>query len=116
MTAIDVSNKTGENSTSELRKNDVFISYSRRDIDFVKQLDAALRKLDRDPWIDWEDIPATADWWQEIERGIEAADTFVFILTPSSIASKVCNQEVEHAVKHHKRLVPVVRDDNLAYD
>ena len=58
--------------------NEVFISYSRKDESFVRKLDAALRAHGRDPWIDWEDIPLTADWWSEIQAGIEGADSFVF--------------------------------------
>ena len=92
---------------------DVFISYSRKDKDFVKTLHLALAQCDRDAWVDWEDILPTADWWQEIERGIEAANTFVFVVSPDSVASKVCNQEIDHAIHHNKRLVPVVRRDDF---
>ena len=61
-----------------------------------------------DFWIDWEGIPPTVDWWREIEKGIETADIFLFLLSPDSVGSKVCGQEIEHAVKNGKRLVPVV--------
>ncbi|MFC1961229.1 toll/interleukin-1 receptor domain-containing protein [Chloroflexota bacterium] len=88
---------------------DVFISYSRKDSDFVHQLYDALAKLDREIWVDWEDIPLTADWWREICTGIEAAHTFVFVISPDSIASPVCNLEIAHALQNKKRLVPVVR-------
>jgi WD40 repeat protein len=91
---------------------DVFISYSRKDKSFVQALHTALGKQNREVWIDWQDIPLTADWWQEIEAGIEAAESFVFVISPDSIASKICCKEIAHAVHHHKRLVPVVwRDD-----
>ncbi|KAM3092148.1 eIF2A-related protein [Phormidesmis sp. 146-12] len=91
---------------------DVFISYSRKDKPFVQALYTALSKQDREVWIDWQDIPLTADWWQAIEAGIEAAETFVFVISPDSIASQICCKEIAHAVRHHKRLVPVVwRDD-----
>lgn len=93
--------------------NDVFISYSRKDKEFVQQLDAAFRQKDRDPWIDWNDIQPSEDWWQAIERGIEAADTFVFVISPDSIASEVCCKEIEHAVKHNKRLLPIVRREGF---
>ena len=36
-------------------QNDVFISYLRRDSVFVRSLNAAFRRLGRDPWVDWED-------------------------------------------------------------
>ena len=88
--------------------SDVFISYSRRDIDFVRHLFDQLQAHDREPWADWQDIPPTADWLAEIYRGIEAANTFLFIISPDSVASEVCTLEIEHAVKHNKRLIPVV--------
>ena len=91
--------------------SDVFISYSRRDIDFVRHLFDQLTARDREPWADWQDIPPTADWLAEIYRGIEAADSFLFVISPDSVASEICTLEIEHAVKHNKRLVPVVWKD-----
>src|SRR5215212_8921413 len=90
---------------------DVFISYSRRDRPFVQSLQTALSERGRDVWVDLEDIAPTAEWLAEVFAGIEAANTFIFVLSPDSIASKVCGQEVAHAVKHQKRLVPVVCRD-----
>ena len=91
--------------------SDVFISYSRRDIDFVRHLFDQLTARDREPWADWQDIPPTADWLAEIYHGIEAADSFLFIISPDSVASEICTLEIEHAVKHNKRLIPVVWKD-----
>jgi len=93
--------------------SDVFISYSRKDKEFVKALHEALIERNRDTWVDWEDIPLTADWWQEIQLGIEDANAFVFILTPDSVASKVCREEIDHAVKNNKRLIPVVHREGF---
>ena len=87
--------------------SDVFISYSRRDIDFVRHLFDQLKARDRDAWADWQDIPPTADWLAEIYSGIEAANTFLFVISPDLVASAICTLEIEHAVKHNKRLVPV---------
>jgi hypothetical protein len=104
-----------ENSVSspaeERNDYDLFISYSRRDKDFVRQLWEALRQANQKTWVDWNDIPPITDWRQEIYLGIEAANHFVFILSPHSIASEVCGEELAHALKHSKRLVPIVRQD-----
>lgn len=89
----------------------LFISYSRRNKEFVQELHAALEATGREVWVDWENIPVAVDWWKEIQLGIELADTFVFVLSPDSVASKVCGQEIEEALKHNKRLVPVVCQD-----
>jgi WD40 repeat protein len=88
---------------------DVFISYSRKDKDFVRRLDEALKSRKREAWVDWEGIRPTEEFMQAIYRAIEAADTFIFVLTPDSVASAVCGREVAHAVAHNKRLVPIVR-------
>ena len=90
---------------------DVFISYSRKDKNFVSTLYAAFERSQKNIWVDWKDIPHTSDWWAEIENGIESADTFVFVISPDSIASEVCAKEITHAVFHNKRLFPIVRRD-----
>ena len=89
---------------------DIFIFYSRYDIDVVRHLFDQLAR-GREAWTDWQDISPTADWFAAIYRGIEAADFFVFIIKFTSVASEICRLEIEHAVKHNRRLVLVVWKD-----
>ncbi|NET35945.1 MAG: TIR domain-containing protein [Cyanothece sp. SIO1E1] len=96
-------------SVSNPRENDIFISYARQDLEFVKRLDAALRHQHRDPWVDWEDIPmAAAEQWQHIEEGIQNAEVFVFVVSPDSIGSDENRAELELASKFNKQLVPIL--------
>jgi len=88
--------------------NDVFVSYSRADRAFVKRLTQALRAEGRGSWVDWEGIAPSAEWMAEIREAIDAADTFVFVMSPDSLASQVCGEELDHAVAAHKRVVPIV--------
>lgn len=90
---------------------DVFISYSRKDKAFVERLFNALEADGRDAWVDWEDIPLTAEWLAEIYSAIEIADAFLFVISPDSVASEICGLELAHAVEHNKRLIPIVRRD-----
>src|SRR5881396_296881 len=60
---------------------------------------------------DWEDIRPTEEWMQAIYGAIEGADTFVFVLTPDSVASIVCGREIAHAAANNKRMVPIVARD-----
>ena len=96
---------------------EVFISYSRTDKDFVRKLHDALARLNRDTWVDWEDIPLTAEWLEEIYSGIEAADNFVFVISPESVASTTCREEIAYAFANHKRMIPIfhrpVADDAI---
>jgi WD40 repeat protein/predicted TPR repeat methyltransferase len=88
---------------------EVFISYSRKDKDFVANLNQALAEQQRDTWLDTKDIPPTAEWLKEIFSAIEAADTFVFVMSPDGILSPICQQELMHALEHHKKIIPLVR-------
>src|SRR6058998_3274020 len=90
---------------------DIFISYSRKDKDFVHRLDESLKSRGREAWVDWEDIRPTEEWMQAIYGAIEGADTFVFVLTPDSVASVVCGREIAHAATNNKRMVPIVARD-----
>ncbi|MBT7324934.1 MAG: TIR domain-containing protein, partial [Anaerolineae bacterium] len=89
----------------------IFISYSRKDITFAKQVVSALEKSEFDVWIDWDNIPKGEDWWSEIQSGVEEADAFLFLLSPDSAASEVCRDELEHALENGKRILPVVLRD-----
>ncbi|NET35192.1 MAG: TIR domain-containing protein [Cyanothece sp. SIO1E1] len=96
-------------SPSEPRGDyDLFISYSRRNQEFVRRLHQALAQARQNVWIDWEDIPPTAEWRQEIYQGIEAAHNFVFVISPDSVESAVAQEELAHAIQCCKRLVPIV--------
>ena len=90
---------------------DVFISYSRKDIEFAQRIHQELEARDREPWVDWQDIPPTSEWLDEVYAGIQEADTFLFIISPDSVVSEICTLEIEHAIQHNKRLVPVVWHD-----
>ncbi len=86
----------------------VFISYSRKDKEFVTKLHNALGDRKRETWVDWEGIPPSAKWMAEIEAAIEAAEAFVFVISPDSVISRVCHQEIIHATAQHKKLIPIM--------
>ncbi|MEM6283535.1 MAG: TIR domain-containing protein, partial [Chloroflexota bacterium] len=93
----------------QFRANDIFVSYSRIDKPFVERLVQAFRDAGRDVWVDWEDIPLTAEWREEIRKGIEEADNFVIVISPDAMRSEVIlNTEIAHAVRHNKRIVPIL--------
>lgn len=87
---------------------DVFVSYSRADSDFARRLNDALQIQGKRTWFDQESIASGTDFQQEIYRGIESSDTFLFILSPSSVSSPYCADEVEYAQKLNKRVVTVL--------
>jgi TIR domain len=58
--------------------------------------------------VDLDDIPPSAEWLKEVFSGIEGSDTIVFVISPDSVRSDVCELELRHAVAHNKRIVPIV--------
>jgi WD40 repeat protein len=93
---------------STTRKAEVFVSYSRDDIAFADQLVAALEGTGFDPLIDRDSIPGGEDWQAQLRHMIVEADSVVFVLSPRSAASKLCEWEVEEANQLNKRLIPIV--------
>ncbi|MBN1267210.1 MAG: toll/interleukin-1 receptor domain-containing protein [Anaerolineales bacterium] len=90
---------------------DLFVSYSRKNIAFARQLFSGLENTGLDIWIDWEDIPPGTEWLENIYQAIEEADNFVFVICKASIQSETCSKELEHARQNNKRLIPLVIDD-----
>src|SRR5262249_56212095 len=68
----------------------------------------ALAAQKREVWVDWKDIPLTAEWQREILTNIEKADNFIFVISPESAASPNCKKEIDHAVANNKRMVPIL--------
>ena len=91
----------------EQHKARVFISYSRKDMAFADRLDVALKRRGFEPLIDRTDIYVFEDWWQRIQSLIVQADTVVFLLSPDSVSSHICQREVEFAASRNKRLAPI---------
>jgi WD40 repeat protein len=89
---------------------DVFVSYSRADGAFVRELHAFLTGRGKDVWVDWEDIPPASQWEQDIDDNIDAAESFVFVISRSSLASQYALGELRHAGERGKRIVPIACD------
>jgi TPR repeat protein len=85
----------------------VFISYSRDDLKFADQLDAALNAYGFECIIDRHGISGGEEWKRRLGSMISEADTVVFVLSPSSARSEICAWEVEEAARLGKRILPV---------
>jgi len=86
----------------------VFISYSRRDLDFADQLVTVLEWQGFQTIIDRKGIHGAEKWEERLGQLILEADIVVFVLSPTSATSDVCAWEVEEAARRGKRIVPVL--------
>jgi TPR repeat protein len=95
-------------ATSDKGKLRVFISYSRDDLDFADQLDAALDLCGFECLIDRHGISGGEDWKLRLGNLISEADTVIFVLSPSSARSDICAWEVEESTRLNKRILPII--------
>jgi TPR repeat protein len=85
----------------------VFISYSRDDLHFADQLDAALNAYGFECVMDRHGISGGEDWKRRLGNLISESDTVVFVLSPTSARSEICGWEVEEATRLGKRILPL---------
>jgi TIR domain len=94
--------------TGVAMSGDVFISYSRRDEEFVLRLVGDLEARQAPAWIDRGNIHGGEQWRASIQRGIREARAFVLVISPNSIASANVAEEVTLALQLGKPIIPLV--------
>src|ERR1700722_7420873 len=85
--------------------SDLFISYSHSDRPFAFGLRDALVGLGRSVWIDEQSIPGASRWADDLRRAIEGTGCFVFVISPDSVASVECMNELSYATSLNKRII-----------
>lgn len=85
----------------------VFLSYSRKDESFAVWLRETLSAKGIEVFRDVDDTLPGELWWDRLKSLIAAADAIIFILSPRSINSKVCRDELDFAETLKKRICPV---------
>jgi WD40 repeat protein len=117
MTTINDPGRTQADAPpSEGAELDAFISYARLDLEldrvdgtgFIERLLRDLAAAGKNVWIDRSEIEPAAEWRARIARGIEAAKAVLFVVTPRSAGSTECARELDDAVRHHKRIIPLI--------
>jgi hypothetical protein len=86
----------------------VFISYSRKDIDFARKLAGDLEKAGFEVWWDISDLKGGDDWVQVIPAAIESSRYFIILLSPDSVLSQWVEKEYLHALKLRMKILPVM--------
>lgn len=92
-------------------KHDVFISYSRKDIESVNAIRDLLDKNGISYWIDKEGIFSGENYKEVIVDAIETAKAVLFVSSSNSNASINVIRELGYAVKQCRTIIPVLLDD-----
>ena len=94
-----------------MAKYDVFISYSRKDLQqvepFVKSIE---QKTGVKCWIDWSGIESGSQFEEVIVKAIDSVDVVLFFISENSISSDYAKMEVNYAYNTNKKVVPIVLD------
>lgn len=86
----------------------IFISYSRVDEAFARQLAGSLSQMGADVWIDVEDIPAGLKWSSAIQQGLDVADAMLVILSPESMQSVNVEDEWQYFLDQKRPVFPIL--------
>jgi hypothetical protein len=78
----------------------VFISYSSADRAEALELRRLLTNRGCTVWLDVFDIRVGADLRRELGEGIDNADVFCLLLSPTAVASPWVSEEIAHGIEH----------------
>ena len=87
---------------------DIFISYSRRDQEFVSRLASDLNAHVAFVWFDRSTIQPGQKWHDEIMEGIQQCKAFILVLSPDAMESKYVREELKMALQLGKTIFPVI--------
>ena len=86
----------------------IFISYSRKDIGFVRKLAGDLEKAGYDVWWDLTDLRGGDDWLRVIPSAIEKSEHFIVVLSPNSAVSDWVKKEYTQALSLRRKIIPLM--------
>jgi hypothetical protein len=86
----------------------IFLSYSSSDRPFALGFAKELKNLGVNVWIDQLGIKLGENWDNAIEEALEKSNTFLLLISPTSIASQNVQDEVNIAINTDKKFIPVL--------
>ena len=87
----------------------VFISYSHRDEEFVTRLASDLNaQVSGGVWFDRADLQAGQRWRDKIAAGILSCKAFVLVLSPDTLDSVEVHKELDQAVQANRTIIPIL--------
>ena len=91
-----------------MTENNIFISYSRSDSDFVLKLEEDLSRESIFIWLDQKKISGGKLWDRAIEEALGSAGILILVVSSKSALSENVANEVQYAVDEGKKIIPVI--------
>ncbi len=86
----------------------IFMSYSRRELGFVDDLVAKLEGEGYYVWLDYRMLIPGSPWKGQIDKGLNEADTVLLVVSKASLASKYVALEWQHFLDTNKRVILLI--------
>ena len=91
--------------------NEVFLSHSSQDHDFVTQLVETLRRHGVPVWYSQTNILGAQQWHDEIGQALRRCDWFLLVLSTGAVESMWVKRELTYALQQNRfenRIVPLL--------
>ena len=86
----------------------VFLAYAQADAEVMDFIRRGLWRQGFTVWSSQTDIPSGKAFKQAVNRGIEEADSMVYLLSPDALKSEYCRYELKYALTLNKRIIPLL--------
>lgn len=85
----------------------VYLCYAESDWAIAERISRTLMRESLTVWANKADIHSGTALEQAINKGIEGADNFVYLVSPDSLVNQDCQRELAYAFSLNKRVIPL---------
>ena len=89
--------QTPQVNLNEENKYDIFLSYSRKDFEYVKQMQQDLQAIGCKVWMDTKGIESGENFVEKITKTIDSSSVFMFVASENTYKSSWCRKELFYA-------------------
>lgn len=86
----------------------LYISYSRKNVDFARRLVNELEARGHTVWVDVDDLEAGDLWTKQIDSAIREAEVVITLLSPATVTNRTVHREIAIAEMTRKPIIPVM--------
>jgi len=88
--------------------NNIFMSYSRRELGFVDDLVSKLEGKKYTVWLDYRALIPGTPWNVQIDKGLKEADTVLLVVSKAALSSEYVALEWRHFLETNKRVILLI--------
>lgn len=95
------------------KKYDIFVCYSRKDIEKIRPIINDLEARDFKVWLDMSNIDYGDTFPDRIAEALDASDSLLFMCTPNSLSAPYCKKEIGYARTNEKMIRAILVDGQM---